>query len=60
MRGGASILWMLAFASVSSAIDLLQNEPVILYNEISPKLRIITKSSAFSGRSIYFIADPNH
>jgi hypothetical protein len=43
--------WGLALLALTSAqpIDLLQNEAIILYADVSPKLRIITKSSAFSG-----------
>jgi hypothetical protein len=43
--------WGLALLTLTQAqnIELLQNEPIILYADVSPKLRIITKSSAFSG-----------
>ena len=39
-----------ALAARASALQLLKNEPTILYADVSPKLRIITKSSAFSGK----------
>ena len=39
-----------ALATRASALQLLKNEPTILYADVSPKLRIITKSSAFSGK----------
>jgi hypothetical protein len=44
--------WALALATlaqVAQSIELLKNEAMILYSDVSPKLRIITKSSAFSG-----------
>ena len=44
-----ALLLGLAVGQFAQAIDLLMNEPVILYTDVSPKLRIITKSSAFSG-----------
>jgi hypothetical protein len=45
-------LWALALSACAQAahsVELLMNEPTILYNDVSPKLRVITKQAAFAG-----------
>jgi hypothetical protein len=63
-----SLLCFLSVCVAQATIDLLQNEPILLYTDVSPKLRIITKGSAFAGEkgeesirfeSIHTICDPN-
>jgi len=49
MRRLSWALALAAVAQVAQSIALLKNEAMILYSDVSPKLRIITKSSAFSG-----------
>jgi len=44
--------WAFALAALAQgaqALELLKNEAMILYSDVSPKLRVITKSSAFKG-----------
>jgi hypothetical protein len=44
--------WAFALAALAQgvqALELLKNEAMILYADVSPKLRVITKSSAFKG-----------
>jgi hypothetical protein len=49
MRDLIAFTAFVALVVGGNAVQLLQNEPTILYADVSPKLRIITKSSAFSG-----------
>ena len=59
MRDLIAFTAFVALVVGGNAVQLLQNEPTILYADVSPKLRIITKSSAFSGKHYLCIVSPD-
>lgn len=49
MLRGIQTLALAALISAVQGFELLKNEPIVLYNDVSPKLRIVAKDSAFNG-----------